>query len=110
MLHAAVLLDLAVAAVVVREEQAVARDDLARAARAEQHDGVLERRLVHAVHILGRQAEAVGLHIVDALRDQRRQPHPLFRAQRLQQRSEREQGQYPSFLHGKSICFYKNTH
>ena len=97
-LHAAVALDLAESAVVVGKEQAVARDELARAAGAEQHDGVLERRLVDAIDIFGREPEAVCLHIFDALRDQHRQPHSLICTQR-QGRDQQERGQDQVFLH-----------
>ena len=89
-LHAAVLLDLAVAAVVVRKQQAVARNHLARTAGAKEHHGVLERRLVDAVHVLGRQPETMGLHILDALGDQHRQPHSLVRTQRLESGEQRK--------------------
>ena len=98
-----VLLDLAVAAVMVGEEQAVARDHLTGAAGAEQHHGVLERRLVDAVHILRREAETVRLHVVDALGDQHRQPHPFVSPQGLESGRQGERRQYYVFLHIQSV-------
>ncbi len=77
MLDAAVALDLAVAAVVVRDEEAFAGDQLAGAAGAEQDDGVLQGGLVHAVDVLRRQAETLGLHVGYPLGNKRRQPHPF---------------------------------
>ena len=81
-LHAAVPLDIAVAAVMVRQQKPFIGHQLTRAPAPEQDDGILERRLIHAVHILGRQPESLGLHISDPLPDQRRQPHPLIRPDR----------------------------
>ena len=97
MLYAGVLLDLAVAAVVVGKEQAVARDDLARTAAAEQDDGVLEGSLVDTVHVFGGQPEAVGLHVLDPLGDQHRQPHAFVRPQ------DREEGQQGQRAHNNSF-------
>ena len=64
MLHGRERLDRPVAAVVVGEQQPVGRDDLPRASAAENDDGVLERRVVHAVNLLGREFAPAGLHIL----------------------------------------------
>ena len=75
MLDAAVLLDLTVSAMVVGKEKSFRRNELSRASAAEQHDSILEGRLVDAVYVLGVKPEAFFLHICDTLRDQRRKPH-----------------------------------
>ena len=70
----------AVTAVVVGHEQSFGRDQLARAAAVEEHDGVLHRRFVDGVDVFGREAESLGAHVVDPFADQARQPHPLVGA------------------------------
>ena len=67
MLHAAVLLDLAVAAMVVCKDQTFCRDKFSGATSAEQHDSILEGCLVDAVDVLGAELEAFALHILDTL-------------------------------------------
>ena len=47
-----------VAAMVVGEQQAFGRDEFARTAAVEEHDGVLHRGLVDRVDVFGREAEA----------------------------------------------------
>ena len=72
------LLDRPVAAVVVREEQPLGRDDLARAAVAEDDDGILERGAVDAVNLLGGEFAAAGLHVLDIhFLEVREHPHAL---------------------------------
>ena len=66
-----------VAAMMIGQQQSLGRYDLARAASVEQHDGVFERRLVDRIDILRRETESLRAHILDARRDQRRQPHAL---------------------------------
>ena len=61
-LHARVLLDGAVAAVVVGEHQPFGRDDLARAASAEVDDGVLQGDAFGVVDGVGGQQQAQFLH------------------------------------------------
>ena len=69
-----------VAAVVVGKEQTLGRDDLARAAAAEDDDGILERGVVHAVDLLGRKFAAALLHLLDVHALQVGQhPHALVR-------------------------------
>jgi len=51
--------------VVVGEQQAVGRNDLARAAAAENDDRILERRFIDAVNILGRKFASARLHVPD---------------------------------------------
>ena len=55
MLYAGVLLDSAVATVVVGQHQAFGRDDLARAASAEVNDGVLQGNTFGVVDGVGGQ-------------------------------------------------------
>lgn len=66
-----------VAAVVVGEQQPFGRNQFARAAAVEQHHGVLHRGFVDRVDVFGREAESFGAHVVDALRDEAREPHAL---------------------------------
>ena len=80
-----------VAAVVVGEQQPFGRNQFARAAAVEQHHGILHRGFVDRVDVFGREAESFGAHVVDALRDEAREPHALVGGGR--QREERtEQG------------------
>ena len=66
-----------VAAVVVRQHQALLRDDLSRAEAAKEHHGVLHRGLVDAVDVRFGQLEALCAHLADAVGHQARQPHAL---------------------------------
>lgn len=66
-----------VAAVVVGEQQPFGRNQFARAAAVEQHHGILHRGFVDRVDVFGREAESFGAHVVDALRDEAREPHAL---------------------------------
>ena len=75
MLDTAVLLDLAISAVVVGQQQAFRRDKLACAAASEKHDGIFQRSLIDTVDVFCAELEALFLHVSDALRDQGRQPH-----------------------------------
>ena len=97
MFNAAVLLDLAVSAVVVGEEQPLVGDQFSGAAGTEQDDGILEGGLVDAVDIFGGELEALGLHVGDALGDQGRQPHAFIRLERTGGDDERQQEQKFSF-------------
>ena len=63
-LHRRKGLNRAVTAVVIREQQSVGRYDLTRASAPEDDDGVLERRFVHAVNLLGRELASARLHIL----------------------------------------------
>ena len=72
-------LDRAVTAVVVRKEQAFGGDDLARAATAEDHDGILQRGVVDAVDLLGGELAAALLHLLDVhLLKVGQQPHAFI--------------------------------
>ena len=66
MLNRRKALDRAVAAVVVSEQKALAREELARTAAAELNNSVLQRGLIHRVDILGSELEALASHILDA--------------------------------------------
>ena len=71
-------LDAAVAAVVVRDDEAVAGDDLAGAAAAEVDDGILQRGMVDAVDFFGRELAArffqgFAVHFLE----ERQEPHSL---------------------------------
>ena len=71
------LLYRSVAAVVVREQEALPRDELARTAAAEQHHGILHRGPVDRIYVLGRETESLAAHILYARTDKARQPHTL---------------------------------
>ena len=72
-----------VAAMVVGEQQSFGRDDLTRAAAAEDDDGILQRRVVHTVNLLGREFAAAGLHVLGVhLLEVGKHPHPLVRCGR----------------------------
>ena len=79
-----------VAAVVVGNQQSFRGDELGRAAVVEEHDGVFERSLVDAVNVFRSQLESFGAHIVDARRDQARQPHALIGECRERKQGEAE--------------------
>ena len=106
-LHAAVALDVAVAAVVVRQEQAFVGHEFAGAAAAEQDDGVLERSLVHAVNVFGGEPEAFGLHVADTLGNQGREPHPFVGHRRQGESDQGSQEQYGLFHGNKFLVFTK---
>ena len=78
-----------VAAVVVGEQQAVGRNDLARAAAAENDDRILERRFVDAVNILGRKFASARLHVPDIHFLQVRQHPHAFVCRRGQRHARR---------------------
>ena len=91
-------LDRSVAAVVVGNQQSFRGDELGRAAVVEEHDGVFERSLVDAVNVFRSQLESFGAHIVDARRDQARQPHALIGECR--ERKQREAESRKDTFHG----------
>ena len=70
--------DLRIAAVVVGQQQAFGRDHLAGAASSEEHHGILDAAVVHAVDVLGRDAHPQGLHLrlVELFQEQG-DPHPF---------------------------------
>ena len=71
-------LNRAVAAVVVGQQQTLARHDLACAAVAEDDDCVLQRVVVNRIDILGRELQTLGFHILDVhLLEVGQQPHTL---------------------------------
>ena len=95
MLDAAVPLDVAVAAMVVRQEESFIRYYLSGASSAEQDHGILQGCLVDAVDVFGSELEAVFLHVRNALGDQGWKPHPFVRKdviEREGEENEQEQG------------------
>ena len=77
--HAAELLDVAVAAVMVGHEKSFCRDDFSCASAAELHYGILQRRIVYAVDLLRCEFAAEILHgLCVHLLDQRKKPHSLI--------------------------------
>ena len=62
-LQRAMTLDAAVAAVVIGQHQSIRRDHLARAAAAEAHHGILQRRPLLVIHLGVSQSQAQGLHV-----------------------------------------------
>ena len=77
-IHRRKLLNRSVAAVVVGENEPFGRHDLARAAVAEDDDGVLQSRPVEAVNLLGRKLAPLGLHVLDVhFLQVGQQPHAL---------------------------------
>ena len=87
----AVLLYALVAAVVVGENQALVGYNLAGAVSAEYHHGILEARLVDAVHVLRLQAEALRFHLLVILANEVEQPHTLVGACRRRHNSKQQQ-------------------
>ena len=77
--HAAELLDVAVAAVMVGHEKSFCRDDFSCASASELHYGILERGVVDAVDLLRCEFAAEILHgLCVHLLDQRKKPHSLI--------------------------------
>ena len=69
------------AAVMVGEQQSFGRDDFARAAATELHDGVLDARLVEVEDLFRREFAAHGLHLGEVLPVEGvRQPHAFVGA------------------------------
>ena len=89
-LDATVALDRAIAAVVVGQQQTRIRHQLARATAIEQHHGVLHRRAIDAVNILGRQSKTLRTHILDAVANQARKPHTLVSRRREDEHQSHE--------------------
>ena len=76
-------LDGAVAAVVVRQQQPLGRDHLARTSRAEDDDRIFERRTVGGINLLGREFAPLGPHVGDIhLLQIGQQPHSLVGGRR----------------------------
>ena len=95
--HGRMLLQLAIATVVVGAHQALFRDNLTcaempegSAGIAETHDGIFQAALVDAVDILGREFETGFLHVGIILANQRQKPHALVGACHIGQ--QRHQG------------------
>ncbi len=80
-LDGAVLHDVAVAAVVVGEQQALVADELACAASAEEDDGVFERGVVDVVDVAGRDAHTGALHGGFVALEEHGNPHAFVGAQ-----------------------------
>ena len=84
MLHAAVLLDGGISAVVVGQNQTFGRNDFARASAAEDTHGILQRYAIGIVEIVSLQLETLFLHQFDGilLLQQLEQPHAFVGAMR----------------------------
>ena len=67
MFYGGVLLDVAVAAVVVGEKKAFRAHQFSGAPAAKEHYGILEAGLVYAVYVFGRKPEALRLHVGNTL-------------------------------------------
>ena len=71
-------LDRAVAAVVVCEQQTLARHHFARATATEDHDCIFQSVVIDRVDIFGREFQTLSLHILDVhLLEVGQQPHTL---------------------------------
>ena len=75
MLHAAVLLDLTVTAVVVGQKQTFRRNQFSGASSSEQYDSVFQGRFIYIIYVFGVQTEAFFLHVGYPLVDKRWKPH-----------------------------------
>jgi hypothetical protein len=95
-------LDVTVATVMVRKEQALIRDYLARTAASEKDDGILEGSLVDTINVLCGKFETLRLHIGYALGDQGRQPHAFVGPKGLNGSEKKGQEEKFSFHGG---CF-----
>ena len=100
-------LDLAVAAVVVRDEQAGAGDDLRGAAAAELDDGVLDGRMVDAVDLVGGEAGAeVAERVCVHFLQQREQPHAFIGPEGGRREHQRgREGNQDTFHADKDMLF-----
>ena len=88
-LDGAQFLDAGVAAVVVRHQEPVRRDDFPGTSSAELYDGILQGSVVDAVNVFGAQFEAHFLHRSDVhFLEQREQPHSFVSYRRSE--GERE--------------------
>ena len=96
-LDARMPLDVAVAAVVVGEQQALVRDELSGTTGSEKNDGILQGSLVDTVNVLGGKLETFGLHIGDTLRNKSRQPHAFIGLKRLNGSEKNQQEEKMSF-------------
>ena len=77
-LHGAELLDVAVSAVVVGQQETFGRDYLTCTSASELHDRVLERSVVDVIDLLRGKLAAELLHGLSVhLLDERQQPHSL---------------------------------
>ena len=78
MLHGAELLDVAVSAVVVGQQETFSRDYLSCTSASELHDRVLERSVVDVIYLLRGKLASELLHgLAVHLLDERQQPHSL---------------------------------
>ena len=84
-LYAAVLLDIAIATVVVGKKKAIVRNQFSGTAGAKEYDGILQRGLVNAVNIFCGKFEALGLHVPYPLGNKCRKPHSFVCAGRSQE-------------------------
>ena len=114
-LDGGVLLQLAVAAVVVGGDKSLVADNLASAEVpegsalvAEADDGVLDAVLVNAVDVFGRELETGFLHVGIVLADEREEPHALVGAAggRGQNQQGQGQGKDDSFHAIKILSYY----
>jgi len=67
----------------VRQQQPIGRDHLARTSRAEDDDRIFERRTVGGINLLGREFAPLGPHVGDIhLLQIGQQPHSLVGSHR----------------------------
>ncbi len=77
-LDATQCLNRTIAAVVVGEQQTLARHHLARTTATEDHDCIFQRAVIDRVDIFGREFQTLSLHILDVhLLEVGQQPHTL---------------------------------
>ena len=76
-LHAGVLLDGGISAVVVGQDEAFGRDDFTGTSSAEDADGILQRYAIGVIEVVGFQLQTLFLHHIDGilLLHQLKQPH-----------------------------------
>ena len=76
-LHAGVLLDRGISAVVVGQDEAFGRDDFTGTSSAEDADGILQRHAIGVIEVVGFQLQTLFLHHIDGilLLHQLKQPH-----------------------------------
>ena len=90
-LNGTVLLDVAVAAVVVGKQQALVADDFACAASAKEHDGVFQATVVDAVDVFSGDFHAHFLHFLLVVLQQHGNPH-AFAGLRYADRKREDEG------------------
>ncbi len=72
------LLNEAIAAVVVGDEQAIGGDEFAGAAAAKQHNAVFHAVMINTVNVVGSQFKAHFLHLRFIIIEEERDPHTFI--------------------------------